>query len=115
MRALDEIKNVTHEIDNKVNDTQQKIKLLELSQMLVLRPGFQSVLNLEHLGRKLIFSGELQRQGSKGVRWLDTHAMLFDHYFILAKPVKSDGRGGIKYDVSKEVGFVLSFQTQPCY
>jgi hypothetical protein len=102
-RALDEIKAVTHEIDNKVNDTQQKIKLLELQQMLVLRPGFQSVLNLEHLGRKLIFSGELQRQGSKGVRWLDTHAMLFDHYFILAKPVKSDGRGGIKYDVSKEV------------
>jgi hypothetical protein len=102
-RALDEIKAVTHEIDNKVNETQQKIKLLELSQMLVLRPGFQSVLNLEHLGRKLIFSGELQRQGSKGVRWLDTHAMLFDHYFILAKPVKTDGRGGIKFDVSKEV------------
>ncbi|OIW31250.1 hypothetical protein CONLIGDRAFT_574027 [Coniochaeta ligniaria NRRL 30616] len=101
-RALDEIKAVTHEIDNKVNDTQQKIKLLELQSMLVLRPGFQSVLNLEHLGRKLIFSGELQRQGSKGVRWLDTHAMLFDHYFILAKPVKNDGRGGTKYDVSKE-------------
>lgn len=104
-RALDEIKTVTHEIDHKVSDTQQKIKLLELQQMLVLRPGFQSVLNLEHLGRKLIFSGELQRQGSKGVRWLDTHAMLFDHYFILAKPVKRDGRGGIKYDVSKEVKF----------
>lgn len=107
-RALDEIKAVTHEIDHKVNETQQKIKLLELQSMLVLRPGFQSVLNLEHLGRKLIFSGELQRQGSKGVRWLDTHAMLFDHYFILAKPVKNDGRGGTKYDVSKEVNTVQS-------
>lgn len=108
-RALEEIKAVTHEIDNKVNDTQQKIKLLELQSMLVLRPGFQSVLNLEHLGRKLIYAGELQRQGSKGVRWLDTHAMLFDHYFILSKPVATkDGKGGTKYDVSKEVNIAPS-------
>jgi hypothetical protein len=72
--------------------------------MLVLRPGFQSVLNLDHLGRELLKQGELQRQGSKGVRWVDTHALLFDHYFILAKAVPSkDGRSDKKYDVSKEV------------
>jgi hypothetical protein len=107
-RALDEIKAVTMEIDHKVNETQEKIKLLELQSMLVLRPGFQSVLNLEHLGRKLIHSGDLQRQGSKGVRWVDTHAMLFDHYFILAKAVNTkDGRGGKKYDVSKEVNYLI--------
>jgi hypothetical protein len=61
-------------------------------------------LNLDHLGRELLKQGELQRQGSKGVRWVDTHALLFDHYFILAKAVSfKDGRSDKKYDVSKEV------------
>lgn len=103
-RALDEIKKVTHECDEKVAEMTRKIELLELQSMLVLRPGFQSVLNLDHLGRELLKQGDLQRQGSKGVRWVDTHALLFDHYFILAKAVPSkDGRGDKKFDVSKEV------------
>jgi hypothetical protein len=103
-RALDEIKKVTHECDEKVAEMTKKVELLELQSMLVLRPGFQSVLNLDHLGRELLRQGELQRQGSKGVRWVDTHALLFDHYFILAKAVPSkDGRSDKKFDVSKEV------------
>ncbi|SPQ19555.1 05c91abe-feea-4c16-b980-164e1af34d7c [Thermothielavioides terrestris] len=102
-RALDEIKKVTHECDEKVAEMTKKVELLELQSMLVLRPGFQSVLNLDHLGRELLKQGDLQRQGSKGVRWVDTHALLFDHYFILAKTVPSkDGRSDKKYDVSKE-------------
>ncbi|AEO54793.1 hypothetical protein MYCTH_2297813 [Thermothelomyces thermophilus ATCC 42464] len=102
-RALEEIKKVTHECDEKVAEMTRKVELLELQSMLVLRPGFQSVLNLDHLGRELLKQGDLQRQGSKGVRWVDTHALLFDHYFILAKAVPSkDGRTDKKYDVSKE-------------
>ncbi|KAK0633240.1 CNH domain-containing protein [Immersiella caudata] len=101
--ALKEIKAVTHECDERVAEMTKKVELLELQNMLVLRPGFQSVLNLDHLGRELIKSGELQRQGTKGVRWVDTQALLFDHYFILAKAVVSkDGRNDKKYDVSKE-------------
>ncbi|KAK4192757.1 putative rho1 guanine nucleotide exchange factor 3 [Podospora australis] len=102
-RALEEIKAVTHECDEKVAEMTKKVELIELGNMLVLRPGFQSVLNLDHLGRELLKQGELQRQGSRGVRWVDTHAFLFDHYFILAKTVPSkDGRGDKKFDVSKE-------------
>ena len=104
IKALEEIKAVTHECDEKVAEMTKKVELLELQSMLVLRPGFQSVLNLDHLGRELLKQGELQRQGSKGVRWVDTHALLFDHYFILAKAVISkDGRNDKKFDVSKEV------------
>lgn len=103
-KALEEIKAVTRECDDKVAEMTKKVELLELQTMLVLRPGFQSVLNLDHLGRKLLKQGELQRQGSKGVRWVDTHALLFDHYFILAKAVVTkDGRNDKKFDVSKEV------------
>ncbi|KAL2262140.1 hypothetical protein VTK26DRAFT_2340 [Humicola hyalothermophila] len=102
-RALEEIKRVTHECDEKVAEMTKKVELLELQSQLVMRPGFQSVLNLDHLGRELLKQGELQRQGSKGVRWVDTHALLFDHYFILAKSIASkDGRTDKKYDVSKE-------------
>lgn len=104
IKALDEIKAVTHECDEKVAEMTKKVELLELHSMLVLRPGFQSVLNLDHLGRELLRQGDLQRQGSRGVRWVDTHALLFDHYFILAKTVVAkDGRNDKKYDVSKEV------------
>jgi len=101
-KALEEIKKVTHECDEKVAEMEKKVMLLELQHMLVMRPGFQSVLNLDHLGRELLKQGELQRQGSKGVRWVDTHALLFDHYFILAKAFMAKDGSGKKYDVSKE-------------
>jgi hypothetical protein len=102
-RAIQEIHAVTLECDQKVAEMQKKVEMMELNAMLVLRPGFHSVLNLDHLGRELIWQGDLQRMGSKGVRWVDTHALLFDHYFILAKVVApKDGRGDRKYDVSKE-------------
>ncbi|KAL7621361.1 Rho guanine nucleotide exchange factor [Parahypoxylon ruwenzoriense] len=102
-RALEEVKLMVLECDAKVDEMQKKVTMLELDQMLVLRPGFHADLNLDHLGRELILQGDLQRMGSKGVRWVDTHALLFDHYLILAKLVVSrDNRQDKKYDVSKE-------------
>jgi signal transduction histidine kinase len=102
-KAIQEIHEVTLECDARVDEMQKKVEMVELNSMLVLRPGIQSMLNLDHLGRELLLQGDLQRMGSKGVRWVDTHALLFDHYLILAKVVQSkDGREK-KYDVSKEV------------
>ncbi|KAI6644412.1 hypothetical protein MCOR14_001189 [Pyricularia oryzae] len=102
-RAIEEIKAVTMECDKLVDDMTRQVALIELQSSLVLRPGFQSKLNLDHLGRELKMQGDLQRMGSRGVRWVETHALLFDHYFILAKIIPSkDGRSEKKYDVSKE-------------
>ena len=115
IKAIEEIKAVSLECDLRVDEMTKKVALLELQQQLVLRPGFQSVLNLDHLGRQLLKQGELQRQGSKGVRWVDTHAFLFDHYFILAKAVSTkDGRTDKKYDVSKEVSHSAILYHGPC-
>ena len=102
-RAVEEIHAVTLECDQKVAETQRKVEMMELNSMLVLRPGFQAMLNLDHLGRELLFQGEVQRIGSKGMRWVESYALLFDHYLILAKTVNKDGRGDKKFDVSKEV------------
>ncbi|KAF4509958.1 hypothetical protein G6O67_001890 [Ophiocordyceps sinensis] len=102
-KAIQEIRAVVLECDARVAETTKRVQMMELDRMLVLRPGFQSVLNLDHLGRVLIREGELQRMGSKGMRWVDTHALLFDHYLILAKMVVyKDGKGETKYDVSRE-------------
>ncbi|KAI0162012.1 Rho1 guanine nucleotide exchange factor 3 [Xylariaceae sp. FL1272] len=103
IKAVEEIRAVTSECDAKFDEMTKKVTMMELDQMLVLRPGFHADLNLDHLGRELILEGDLQRMGSKGVRWVDTHALLFDHYMILAKLVLSrDNRQDRKYDVSKE-------------
>ncbi|KAI9758617.1 MAG: hypothetical protein M1835_000573 [Candelina submexicana] len=104
--AIDEIKVVTHECDAKVAEMSKKVDLSELGSKLVLRPGMERVeLNLNHLGRELIFQGDLQRTGGNRFTWLETHAILFDHYLVLAKTVSQrDAAGGVKYeryDVSK--------------
>ncbi|KAM3450799.1 hypothetical protein MY5147_003510 [Beauveria neobassiana] len=102
-KAIQEIKTVTLECDAKIAESTRRVEMWGLDRMLVLRPGFQSVLNLKQQGRTLILQGELQRQSSKGVRWVDTHALLFDHYFIVAKVVRGkDGKSEKKYDVSRE-------------
>jgi hypothetical protein len=106
--AIEEINNVTLECDAKVAETAKKTQMQELSTKLFLRPGMERVeLQLDHLGRELIFQGDLQRAGSNRFTWLDTHALLFDHYLVLAKIVIRDGAGARKreiYDVSKLVG-----------
>lgn len=104
--ALEEVKAVTLECDGKVADMAKTVSLSELAAKLQLRPGMEKVhLNLKHLGREVIFQGDLQRTGSNKFTWLETHAILFDHYLVLAKIVtQRDAAGGLKYekyDVSK--------------
>ncbi|KUJ09320.1 rhoGEF protein-like protein [Mollisia scopiformis] len=104
--AIEEIKAVTLECDAKVDEQSKKVELIELQSKLYLRPGMERVeLNLDHLGRELIFKGDLQRAGANRFTWLETHAILFDHYLVLAKTVaKADTAAGRKkevYDVSK--------------
>jgi hypothetical protein len=106
--AIEEIKAVTLECDAKVDEQSKKVEMIELQSKLHLRPGMERVeLNLDHLGRELIFQGDLQRAGANRFTWLETHAILFDHYLVLAKTVtKPDSAGGRKkevYDVSKLV------------
>ncbi|OCK82495.1 hypothetical protein K432DRAFT_402862 [Lepidopterella palustris CBS 459.81] len=104
--AMEEIKVVTLECDTRVAEMSRKVDLTDLDAKLILRPGMQRVeLNLNHLGRELIFKGDLQRMGGNRFTWLETHALLFDHYLVLAKTVtQRDGDGGTKsekYDVSR--------------
>jgi hypothetical protein len=108
--AIEEIKAVTHECDAKVDQQTKKVELIELSSKLFLRPGMERVeLQLDQTGRELIFKGDLQRAGANRFTWLETHAILFDHYLVLAKTdVRPDGHTGRKkelYDVSKLVSF----------
>ncbi|PQE23450.1 hypothetical protein CJF30_00010541 [Rutstroemia sp. NJR-2017a BBW] len=104
--AIEEIKAVTLECDAKVEEQGRKVDMIELQSKLYLRPGMERVeLNLDHLGRELIHRGDLQRAGNNRFTWLETHAILFDHYFVLAKTVvHRDASGARKkevYDVSK--------------
>ena len=104
--AIEEIKVVTLECDARVAEMTKNVDLAELSGKLQLRSGFDNVqLNLTHLGREIIFQGDLQRTGKNKFGWVDTHAILFDHYLVLAKIVSvRDAAGGLKYekyDVSK--------------
>jgi hypothetical protein len=110
--AIEEIKAVTHECDTKVDEQSKKVEIIELQSKLSLRHGMEDVrLNLDHLGRELLFEGDLQRAGANRFTWLETHAILFDHYFILAKTnVHRDSTAGRRrefYDVSKLVSTVL--------
>lgn len=106
--AYDEVKAVTLECDVRVAEMSKRVDLADLSNKLKLRPGMEKVqLNLMHLGREVIFQGDLQRKGTNKVSWLDIHAILFDHYLVLAKSIQQrDAAGGLKhevYDVSKLV------------
>ena len=111
--AINEIKAVTQECDNKVAEQLKTVTLSQLQSKLVLRPGMEKVkLNLTHLGREIIFEGDLQRVGGSRFSWLDIHAILFDHYMVLAKTISQrDAAGGLKYekyDVSKLVRLPLT-------
>lgn len=116
--AIDEIKAVTLECDARVAEMSRKVDLTDLQSKLILRPGMQRVeLNLNHLGRELIFKGDLQRMGGTKFTWLETHALLFDHYLVLAKTVHHrDVEGGAKqerYDVSRLVSLHFSLDSTP--
>lgn len=104
--AKEEIKAVALECDSRVGEMERKVSLTDLQAKLILRPGMQRVeLNLDHLGRELIFRGDLLRMGGSRFNWVETHALLFDHYLVLAKMVAFKEQDGItnsqKYDVSR--------------
>jgi len=104
--ARQEIKDVTLECDARVADMSKSVDLSELQAKLQLRAGMANVhLNLTHLGREIIYQGDLQRMGSNKFSWVETRAILFDHYMVLAKVLSvRDAAGGLKYekyDVSK--------------
>lgn len=105
--AVDEVRAATFECNSKVAEMERKISLLELHNKIRLRKGMEREveLNLDHLGREVIIRGDLQRAGGKGFAWVDTHAILFDHYLVLAKTViQRESAGGHRYqiyDVSK--------------
>lgn len=104
--AIDEVSAVTHECDARVAEMQRKVDLSDLQMKLILRPQMQKSvsLNLDHFGRELIHRGDLQRMGGNRFTWLDSHALLFDHYLVLAKTVASRAEQGgklEKYDVSR--------------
>lgn len=100
--AIEEIKAVTLECDAKVDEFAKKVQLKELQEKLQQRTERGIIdLHLDHLGRQLIHEGDLQRAGNNRFTWLDTHAILFDHYFVLAK-ISRDGRRET-WDVSKRV------------
>ena len=105
--AIDEIKAVTLGSNAEIDEQSKRIEMVELRSRLFFRPGMERVaLNLDHVGRKLIFRGDLQC--ARHSTWRKTHVILFDHYLVLAEPVterESTAKGGEMevYDVSKFV------------
>ncbi|KAF8460321.1 CNH domain-containing protein [Kalaharituber pfeilii] len=100
--AIEEIKAVTLECDARVDEQTKHVTLKELGQKLVMRPGMEVNLRLTDPGREVILRGDLQRHTSK---FIETHAILFDHYLILAKSVQQKDVASStkheKYDVSR--------------
>ncbi|KAF1988900.1 hypothetical protein K402DRAFT_22308 [Aulographum hederae CBS 113979] len=104
--AIEEIRLVTNECDARVGEMDRKVSLTYLQNKLQLRPDMSRVeLNLEHLGRELLYQGDLQRMGQNKFSWVDQHALLFDHYLVLAKTIiQRNSDGSVKsemYDVSR--------------
>lgn len=101
--AIDEIKAATFEADSKFEEQKKKMELKDYQTRLKMRPPFDKEveLNLDHLGREILMKGELVRPGGKGLNWVETHAVLFDHYLVLAKLVKGGGIREDYWDVSK--------------
>jgi len=100
--AIDELKATAHDADVRVNEVNKQLELTALEKKIRLRkhPGDEVDLALNHLGRSIILRGDLQRLGGKGMSWVPTHAILFDHYLVLAKPLR-DPHGNEAYDASK--------------
>lgn len=108
--AIDEIKAVTLGTNAEVDEQSKRIEMAELRSKLFLRPGMERVaLNLDYVGRELIFRGDLQCAGHS--TWLETHAILFDHYLVLAKTVTQ--REIIANEGEKEVYVVSTLVSDP--
>lgn len=104
--AFDEVRSATLECDARVAEMQRKVDMADLARKLVLRSSMKRTveLNLDHFGRELIHRGDLQRMGGNRFTFMDSHAILFDHYLVIAKTVaqRTEQAGKIEtYDVSR--------------
>ena len=111
--VLEELKAVTMECDAIVAEMGRRVDLADLQSKLIMRSDMQGVdLNLDHLGRCLVFKGDLLRQGTKKFTWLETHVLLFDNYLVMAKLVnRKDSSGSWKflsYDVSRLASRIIN-------
>ncbi|KIN08848.1 hypothetical protein OIDMADRAFT_153438 [Oidiodendron maius Zn] len=103
--TIDEIKAVTLGSNAETEEQSKRIEMVELQSKLFFRPEMERVaLNLDHVGRRLIFRGDLLY--ARHSTWLKSHVMLFDHYLILTETVtqrESTAKGGEMgvFDVSK--------------
>ncbi|RIA91851.1 CNH domain-containing protein [Glomus cerebriforme] len=100
--ALQTIRELCRESDDKVHEAEKRLRIVELERKLVKKNNEPCPeLNLQHPNRQLLFKGELQRKSDIGFEWLDLYVFLFDHYLVMTKPRKgSDGE--VKYVVSKK-------------
>lgn len=90
--------------DAKWSVRSNKKSLLEIRERIQFGAGIRMIhLNLHYEGREVIYRGDLLRQSIK--YWIETHAILFDHYIILAQfTFVRDAAGEVKdmkYDVSE--------------
>jgi hypothetical protein len=103
-KAIDEIKKVTQELDARVAAQEGKVALYQLQSKLKFRPEIPKInLNLDHLGRELIYQGELKRTSKAKLSLLDTQAILLDNFLVIARITsKNDSRDlSETYDVTK--------------
>jgi len=113
--VINDLKEFLREIGSVIDENSMKVELVVLQSKLYFRPGMRKVeLHLDHLGRGLILKGNLQRTRANRFTWIETHAILFDHYLVLAKTVvqrgSAAGRKKEVYDVSKSVSLSPEYQ-----
>lgn len=92
--ALDDIRAARLECHTKYTEAIKRMGLFEIKTQLRLQAPMEKEVELclDHPSREIVFRGDLQR--SEGFQWVDTHAILFDHYLVLANPLSQGRRGG---------------------
>lgn len=112
--VINDLKEFRRELESVLSEHSKKVELRALVNKLYLRAGIENVaLHLDQPGRELILEGNLWRAGANPFAWVETHAILFDHYFLLTKPAIRDSAGYHKeeiYEVSKLVSLSLEYQ-----
>jgi hypothetical protein len=91
---LSVIRAASFECDTKYTETTKWMELPEIKAKLRLQSSMEREVDLclDHPSREIVFRGDLRR--TEGLEWVDTHAILFDHYLVLANPLSLGPRGG---------------------